>query len=316
MSKYIHKENQKLLWSVSKKIPNITTIFPGILQRERWFSDVIELFYEQNKLANLSKNQLENLNKQTIQYMINSLKSYPTPQTTTKKVSFVPNDTISSPFSLNINDRLQDSVWNNNMLPVTPRSQTHQTESKSIPNELLESRQREYENMLKRETPQEPNFRESMEDTAIENMEELVQQQMRQRELDIATLSLITPPFIPNTIIPPLHSGISEVSKSGSLQIMEDMNIIDSLSISELNILPNTLPKIEKTTQMNEFINIFLEIKDEMKEIKYKMKEMNDEMKEIKEEMKKPLLCIDEKTEISSNHVTNIDIIEDKSSTD
>ena len=39
--------------------------------------------------------------------------------------------------------------------------------------------------MIKKELPPEPNFKEPLGDGVIENMEELLQQQLKQRELDI-----------------------------------------------------------------------------------------------------------------------------------
>ena len=46
-------------------------------------------------------------------------------------------------------------------------------------------RQQDYDKMIKKELPPEPNFKEPLGDGVIENMEELLQQQLKQRELDI-----------------------------------------------------------------------------------------------------------------------------------
>lgn len=45
--------------------------------------------------------------------------------------------------------------------------------------------QQDYDKMIKKELPPEPNFKEPLGDGVIENMEELLQQQMKQRELDV-----------------------------------------------------------------------------------------------------------------------------------
>ena len=276
MSKYIQQDNQKLLWDVSQKMPNIRNVFPEMTQQERWFKDVIQYFYEQNKFETLSKHRLENLNKETIKYMINSLKSTvnPVPKKNAKQVSFINQDSNNKP-----------NVTINEYLHITPRSQQsvfepidsiHTIESRTGSNNLLEIRQKEYDNMFKREIPIEPNFRELIEDTAIENIEELVQQQLRQRELDIATLSQTSeslsgqPPITENiTSIPPKvpekNNNLTRRLTSSSLKIMEDIHFIDNSNMVELT---DTLPQLEINTQMNEMMNLLLELKKDMNELK------------------------------------------------
>lgn len=46
-------------------------------------------------------------------------------------------------------------------------------------------RQQDYDKMIKKDLPPEPNFKEPLGDGVIENMEELLQQQLKQRELDV-----------------------------------------------------------------------------------------------------------------------------------
>ena len=46
-------------------------------------------------------------------------------------------------------------------------------------------RQQDYDKIIKKDLPPEPNFKEPIGDGVIENMEELLQQQLKQRELDI-----------------------------------------------------------------------------------------------------------------------------------
>jgi hypothetical protein len=48
-------------------------------------------------------------------------------------------------------------------------------------------RQQDYDKMIKKDLPPEPNFKEPLGDGVIENMEELLQQQLKQRELDVHT---------------------------------------------------------------------------------------------------------------------------------
>jgi hypothetical protein len=76
MSLYILNENQKLIWDSMNKIPQFQTFgrdVPG--QREDWFRDIIQKFYESNKFKLLSVSELQQLNRDTVSYMIQELKS-------------------------------------------------------------------------------------------------------------------------------------------------------------------------------------------------------------------------------------------------
>ena len=114
MSSYVSVENQTLLWNTIQKVQLLHEQIPSYQQQD-WFKQILSMFYQ--KIQNTSYD-LRQLNKETIGYMISTLK----PQT----------------------------------------QPTHANESK--PN---------------------AKFGEPISDTAIENMEELLQQQMKQRELDL-----------------------------------------------------------------------------------------------------------------------------------
>ena len=180
MSKFIQQENQRLLWNVSQKLPNIRDIFPNVTEQGNWFKDVIQHFYEKRKREHLSKVELENLNKQTIQYMIDFMKHKKIARQDDgiKRVTFG-----VEPLDHQVNTPFAEFMGHNNNILITPRPQAIIGEPRIVSTNVLEERQREYENMLKREVPAEPNFHELEKDTVIENMEELMQQQLREREL-------------------------------------------------------------------------------------------------------------------------------------
>jgi hypothetical protein len=214
MSKYIRQYNQKVLWNVSKKIPNIQYIFPQTGQHETWFKNIIQSFYEKNKHSMLTNRDLENLNKETIQYMIHSLKNASFSAQTPKLLSSARNPATNDEDNSSQNKRVSFDDFigtvadtkpsNNGFLPITPRPNTilKREPEKEWGNgknsaDLLVTRRQEYDDMLKRDVPPEPNFRELVEEHVIDNMEELVQQQLRQRELDVAILGSVPPAFIP-----------------------------------------------------------------------------------------------------------------------
>ena len=76
MSLYIHPENQELLWKIVNKNPLIQSYFssypPNI--RETWFKQTISSFYEQNRNNVTNSEQLYEINKNTLSYMIQDVK--------------------------------------------------------------------------------------------------------------------------------------------------------------------------------------------------------------------------------------------------
>jgi hypothetical protein len=139
--------------------------------------------YEKNKHRKLTNTQLQELNKDTISYMIREL------QTIQHNRSHVESYSNSS-----LTGSLQSS--NMNMLskpnPFLEPSASHRMESKSesYSKQFLE-RQKEYEDMNRKIEPPRPVFQEQVEDGAIDNMEELVKQHLKQRELDIENIKQV-----------------------------------------------------------------------------------------------------------------------------
>jgi hypothetical protein len=122
MASYVSVENQTLLWNTIQKVQLLHETIPQYQQQD-WFKQILGMFYQ--KIQNTSY-ELRQLNKDTIGYMISTLKPKPEAQ-------------------------------------VEP------------------------------ETKPSSKFGEPISDTAIENMDELLKQQMKQRELDVV-------PFQPSEI--------------------------------------------------------------------------------------------------------------------
>lgn len=163
MSAYISPENQKLLWNTINKIDIFHT---NINKNEQvvWFKNIIGMFYEKYKNNRLTVKDLTSLNKETIQYMILSLKEI------SKNITPIfPNtyQSIPNPFT---EPNIRDTSYSNNY---------------SV---SLQQRELEYKDMVDKKLPFEPSLQETIEDKAIENIEELVQQQLKQRELDLSPI--------------------------------------------------------------------------------------------------------------------------------
>lgn len=142
MSSYVSVENQTILWNTIQKVQLLHEQIPPHQQQD-WFKQILGMFYQ--KIQNTSYD-LRQLNKETIGYMISTLKPQmqPTNANETK-----PNTKLGEPIS----------------------------------------------------------------DTAIENMDELLQQQMKQRELDVV-------PFQP--------SEIAEMRRAIK-QLQEDVALLKKL---------------------------------------------------------------------------------------
>jgi hypothetical protein len=158
---YIHPENQKLLWNTIQKTP----IFNNLgSQQTQWFKSVIQHFYEEypNAKTIKTKDELQTINRATISFMVNSLKEM-----------FQPKQTPTS---------LSQPNYGNTSLPSTSGS----NERVSYYNDQFNNRQKEYESMNAKPLPPSNDIvSEKISDDVITNMDELIRQQMEQRELEL-----------------------------------------------------------------------------------------------------------------------------------
>jgi hypothetical protein len=198
MSLYILPENQKLIWdsmSVLPQFQRFSSEFPG--KQEEWFRDIIQKFYESNKFKLLSVHELQQLNRDTVSYMMSELKelSFPSSvQSTTKTFSF---DTMAQ------NNGYTSFNSQGNSAPFTMKFPESSAESKSVTrdfisekkqeelNRVFSERQKEYEVMNIKKPAHEVDFRMNIEEKPIENMDELIRHHMEQRE---SSLKEYTPP--------------------------------------------------------------------------------------------------------------------------
>jgi hypothetical protein len=168
MALYIHPENQKLLWNTIQKNAKFHQL---PFSKEEWFSNIIKSFYERVQYKSLTSQELMNLNRQTIAYMMEDIQ-------------------------LHLSER--------------PKF----TESKKMVNEFS-VRQQEYENALKPKIPPIADFSEKISDDTIQNMDELIQLQIRQRDYDVEKarelMPLPTPPQSSSTIPPPADDMVKRI---------------------------------------------------------------------------------------------------------
>ena len=158
------------------------------IQKEQWFMHSIKEIHQRNPTIQ-SREQLMILNRSSLQYLLQSLQKMQQPMQ--KKVSF--HENISSTSSY---DRAgQDSTYS-----VTTQYSRNQPLSYSRQEDAFQERKRQYDSMLEKKTPPDVQFTEK-EDTAISNMDELLEQQRKLRELDL--------PLSVATNIAPIQSTIN-----------------------------------------------------------------------------------------------------------
>ena len=181
MSLYIHEENQKLIWDSMNKIPQFQQ-FEG--DRENWFRSIIEQFYEHNKFKLLSVQELQQLNRDTVLYMMKDLKELQ------KRESFQPNHApfmgFSEPTSISQSSPQVIKFPSGNLEGKAVTRDYMLEQKQEELNKQFSTRQQEYGEMLKHGPTSEVDFRATGEDDKpIENMEELMQQHLKQREYEL-----------------------------------------------------------------------------------------------------------------------------------
>jgi len=172
--------------SVLPQFQRFSNEFPG--KQEEWFRDIIQKFYESNKFKLLSVHELQQLNRDTVSYMMSELKELSFPsmaQSTTKTFSF---DTASQ------NDGYTSFNSQGNSAPFSMKFPESSAESKSVTrdfiaekkqeelNRVFSERQKEYDVMNIKKPAHEVDFRMNIEDRPIENMDELIRYHMEMRD--------------------------------------------------------------------------------------------------------------------------------------
>ena len=257
MSLFVHYDNQTILWNTIQQHPNIQNIPKN--EQSSWFKYHIQTMYEKIPTARfqtlISTEELNELNKNTIRQMIQDLQ----PQNQRKEISSTSLDslhtTLDSSITLDRNDtsttftasspnaavlRTFASGSNITQYPINT-IRRDQTNSTSNIHDRFKEKQQEMESLLQVQPPSKVEFKISEIDEPITNMEELIQQQLRQRELDMM------PKMLPDASPPNLRfSGTSSLSASlpPAIQSTEkpmgilkhDLVVGDVLSTEQLNV--------------------------------------------------------------------------------
>ena len=176
MSLYVLPENQELIWKTISKVPQFQQMNNQNNEKHLWFQNIIRKFYEQTT-PSINVNELRELNKKTIQYMVSDLKQ-----------QFQP---VNNSFSYSTNE-FSNVFHQQPMSMETNKQETRNSileKKQTILSDQFEEKQKEYQSFLQKPVTNEIDFKENVqEDKPIENMDELLQKQLKEREYDVQNI--------------------------------------------------------------------------------------------------------------------------------
>lgn len=205
MSLYILPENQKLIWNNLNNLPLFQNFNEYTsIKKDEWFREIIHKFYESNKFKLLSVQELQQLNRDTIIYMLQKIKEIVAMKSVVHPISssFIGGgqsllgDSFTNSFTT-INPSANLAPINQQNKPPVIQFPSNSVEQKAVTrdyileqkheelNKEFSNRQKDYGEMLKRGPQHEINFREIKADEPINNMEELIKQHMAQRDAEM-----------------------------------------------------------------------------------------------------------------------------------
>jgi hypothetical protein len=185
MSLYVVSANQELLWNVISKNSYIQTFFSQYNPDKKieWFKTIISNIYDKYRNQQITVNELNAINKETISYMIQNVREQTNSTSNPTSPTPTPTPTNDTPAVQSVNS------YSINTPPIVTNNR------QDVYANQFEQRQQEYTLMNKRTVPDDVDFAEKNDDGVIENMDTLIQQQLKQREYDM------------NHIPPPVNMG-------------------------------------------------------------------------------------------------------------
>jgi hypothetical protein len=291
MANYIHHANQTLLWNMVNKLPDFQKLSPP--KKDFEFKNTIEYLYNMNRhKPSLTLQELQQLNRETIMAFVKE-KPPLYPQQPQQPQQSQQSQQPQQPQQPQQSQQQSQSPF--------PTFETKQEQSQR----QFEERQNIYKQMnSKPDLPSLEIFKDKIEDTAIENMDALIQQYQKQREMEFQQY---TPP-------PPISSGERDKEKEKKEQEplekkkqklrMLDNNENVSLSLSlnaidlDLDATANKKNVSWSTTQNIEYVieddyweKKIMELSDKLSD---KLDEANHRINEANSRINEANLRIDE----------------------
>lgn len=201
MSAFVHPENQKIIWNIVNSNQYVNTYFNANknISKETWFRGIIEKFYSQNQDKNLSMQELNQLNKDALSFMIQSIHN---------TAPVFQNNPVINENNYDMNPIQKTEI-------LTPPLVENAREQQSI--SAFNDRQQEYQNMMKKSVPQEIDFKENDKDEAIHNMDDLIKKHMKEREEHLQMVPPVVP--MPNNNVETIQVKSNSNKEKGSDEI-------------------------------------------------------------------------------------------------
>jgi hypothetical protein len=201
MSAFVHPENQKIIWNIVNSNQYVNAYFNANknVSKEAWFRGIIEKFYSQHQDKNLSMPELNQLNKDALSFMIQSIHN---------TAPVFQNNPTTNQNNYDMNPIQKTEI-------LTPPLIQNTREQQSI--SAFNDRQQEYQNMMKKNVPQEIDFKEGDKDEAIQNMDDLIKQHMKEREEQLQ----MVPPVVqmPNNNVETIQAKPNSNEQNNSSEI-------------------------------------------------------------------------------------------------
>lgn len=234
MSEFILPTNQKILWDTLQKHPYCSTVFPPGSEENKinWFKNIISETYYSIQGKTLIRTQLIEINKNILKRMIHELK-----EIIDRRSGIIQ----MSNQSINLIKEKQLPIQTETIYSRESILENKTTEFQNN----LERRQREYGDLFQKPTPPIVEF-EQATDSVIYNMDELIQQQLKEREND---LKQITNSIKPLTIQIPVKPSI-EIKEE--IELEESINIIPSIKKHVSWDLPDQTESIQIKLEIDE----------------------------------------------------------------
>jgi hypothetical protein len=270
---YIHPENQKLLWTTIQNVPYIANLPTNF--KHDWFKNIIKMFYEKNEIVR-DRQTLQKINEQTIHYMIQSAKHIQQQQNQQQQNQQQQNQQQPQ------NSRQSPNIATS-MTPEFTRYDSDTKKNTEWYNKAFMERQKEYEVMHAKPLAPDIDFSIKIEDSPINNVNELVEKYKKEREVDMNPY-----PSPPKTTIDnqsPVKKNISPVNThpirpplqpTPRLEVIREDDITTELESESITLTYNTQENDISTSQLKQEIQ---ELRNEINEMKKIIQYMQSESK-------------------------------------
>lgn len=207
MARYIHPDNQEILWNTITQHPRMRFAIPDD-RRPAWFKFRVQKVYENIPsfwhTRKITTEELNRLNQTTLRDMISDLTPPPN----------YPENVLSTPRT-----EPPTNSYTNSYSDTATHGSMKSSHTPMIQQRFLE-KQQEMEAMLRTPAPQPVDFRVAGLDEPIANMEELIQKHVREREKDLMQ-PLIPPPTSATLSVPPTSSSLRISDQEVSVPVTE-----------------------------------------------------------------------------------------------